>query len=644
MYRDPTTSSNYEKIKVKHYSLFWNINFVEKRIVGSIVMILKALSVVDEVVLDGEELSISKIKVHGKEVKFSIRSGTPIGQAIVIETHITEGEEVTIEIEYSTASEASALQFMDRELTADKKASYLFSQCQAIHARSIMPCMDTPSVKSTYYAEVSVPSGMTCLMSAIAKHKKEVGTVTVYTFNQPIPIPSYLLAIVVGHLEHRDISERCAVWCEPSMVDSAKWEFEDTEKILRVAEDLVGPYRWGRYDLVVLPPTFPFGGMENPCLTFVTPTLLAGDRSLVNVVAHEIAHSWTGNLVTNASWEHFWLNEGFTVFLERKINGRLLGEPQRQFESECGFDECLKNAVKTFGDTHEFTKLIPNLHGVDPDDAFSSIPYEKGSALLFTLEQLIGDSARFEKFLRTYIDKYALQSVTTDCWKSELYSFFSDKKNILDNLDWNVWLFAPGVPPRPKYALQSVTTDCWKSELYSFFSDKKNILDNLDWNVWLFAPGVPPRPKYDSQLIEVCNRLASEWISAPESSLPGCSSLFENMSPKQKVATLEKIRVSGKCTATKMAALTTCFNLENVRNCEVKFGWLMLGLDVKWLPIIPKALSFVSVVGRMKFCKPIYRSLFNWPDARTLAVEQFERNRKTMHPITANTIAKMLKL
>uniref|UniRef100_A0A0K0DLG1 Leuk-A4-hydro_C domain-containing protein n=1 Tax=Angiostrongylus cantonensis TaxID=6313 RepID=A0A0K0DLG1_ANGCA len=327
-----------------------------------------------------------------------------------------------------------------------------------------------------------------------------------------------------------------------------------------------------RYDLVVLPPTFPFGGMENPCLTFVTPTLLAGDRSLVTVVAHEIAHSWTGNLITNASWEHFWLNEGFTVFLERKILGRLKGELERQFQSEYGFDvglscfclfqECLKTAVKTFGDSHEFTKLIPDLRGADPDDAFSSVPYEKGSAFLFTIEQLLGDTVRFENFLRAYIDKYAFQSVTTKIWKDELYSFFSEKKAVLDK---------------------------------------------IDWNTWLFAPGMPPKPKYDSRLMEVCCALAAEWISAPENNLPVSSSSFENMSPMQKVTTLAKIRTSGKFAAEKMSALTSHFNLEQTKNCEVRFAWLMLGLETKWMPIVPKALSFVLTVGRMKFCKPIYR-------------------------------------
>ncbi|KAJ1348437.1 hypothetical protein KIN20_003737 [Parelaphostrongylus tenuis] len=337
--------------------------------------------------------------------------------------------------------------------------------------------------------------------------------------------------------------------------------------------------------------------MENPCLTFVTPTLLAGDRSLVTVVAHEIAHSWTGNLVTNSSWEHFWLNEGFTVFLERKIVGRLQGELERQFQSEFGFDESLKTAVKTFGDSHEFTKLIPDLRGIDPDDAFSSVPYEKGSAFLFTIEQLLGDPVRFEKFLRAYIDKYAFQSVTTDIWKHELYSFFPEKKEVIDK---------------------------------------------IDWDTWLFAPGLPTKPKYDSRLMEVCSALAAEWISAPENNLPVSSSLFESMSPMQKVTALGKIRTSGKFTIEKMAALTSSFNLEETKNCEVRFGWLMLGLEVKWVPIIPKALSFVLSVGRMKYCKPIYRSLFNWPEARTLAIQQFQSSRKNMHPITANIIAKML--
>ncbi|WKY04325.1 hypothetical protein Q1695_005377 [Nippostrongylus brasiliensis] len=599
MYRDPSTSSNYDEITVTHYDLKWTVSFTEKKIFGSVVITLKALKDVDRVVFDSNALAVASVKLDGKELSYKCEPGIPIGDKFIINTpHISAGKEIKLEISYSTASEPKALQFMDAELTADKKAPYLYSQCQSIHARSLVPCMDTPSVKSSYDAEVTVPSNLVCLMSAIGKGSRKSGDSTVHTFHQPISIPSYLLAIVAGHIERREISPRCDVWCEPSLVDSAKWEFEATEKILQVAEELAGPYRWGRYDLVVLPPTFPFGGMENPCLTFVTPTLLAGDRSLVNVVAHEIAHSWTGNLVSNASWEHFWLNEGFTVFLERKIKGRIEGELERQFESECGFDESLTTAVKTFGETHEFTKLIPNLKDIDPDDSYSSVPYEKGSALLFTLEQLLGDNARFEKFLRSYIEKYAFQSIVTETWKTELYSYFADKKSVLDT---------------------------------------------VDWNKWFFAPGLPPKPKYDSKLKEACQTLANQWITAPNNSPPTSGSDYEMMSPSQKLETLHMIRRSEKFSAEKMPALTSVFKLEEVKNCEAKFGWLMLGLDTKWQPIIPKALAFVLTVGRMKFCKPVYRSLFGWPAAREKAVAQFEANRKHMHPITESIIAKLLK-
>ncbi|KAK6019243.1 peptidase family M1, partial [Ostertagia ostertagi] len=313
MYRDPTTSSNYDEITVTHYFLEWTVCFLQKNIYGCIEMTLKAL----KDVLDGDKLAISSVNLNGQDLVFTVEPGTPIGDKIVIKSPIKKDQEVKLAITYSTAQEAAALQFMDKELTADKKASYLFSQCQAIHARSIMPCMDTPSVKSSYRAEVAVPGDLVCLMSAICKGKKKTGDTTTYTFEQPVAIPSYLLAIVVGHIERREISPRCKSWLGTSL------------SLMRQDGSMIS--------LCYLP-TFPFGGMENPCLTFITPTLLCGDRSQVRVVAHEIAHSWTGNLVTNASWEHFWLNEGFTVFLERKIKGRLEGELERQFESECGYD------------------------------------------------------------------------------------------------------------------------------------------------------------------------------------------------------------------------------------------------------------------------------------------------------------------
>ncbi|PIC34596.1 hypothetical protein B9Z55_014201 [Caenorhabditis nigoni] len=603
--RDPSTASNYEQVVVSHYSLKWKVDFEKKHIVGDVQMNLKVNQDSSEIVLDTRDLVIQSVslKLNGEKVQaeYALKDNGALGQKLAVSNvSLKTGDTPVLEIKYETSNNAAALQFLTSDQTTDKVAPYLFSQCQAINARSIVPCMDTPSVKSTYDAEVCVPLGLTCLMSAIGQGSKpsECGKRTVFSFKQPVAIPSYLLAIVVGHLEQKVISERCAVWAEPSQAEASYYEFAETEKILKVAEEVAGPYVWGRYDLVVLPATFPFGGMENPCLTFITPTLLAGDRSLVNVIAHEISHSWTGNLVTNFSWEHFWLNEGFTVFLERKIHGKMYGELERQFESESGFEEALVRTVNdVFGPDHEYTKLVQNLGDADPDDAFSSVPYEKGSALLFTIEQALGDNARFEEFLRSYIQKYAYKTVSTDEWKEYLYESFSDNKVILDN---------------------------------------------IDWNLWLHKAGLPPKPKYDSTLMKACKELAAKWTTEG-SEAPTDGEGFVKMSNSQKLAVIDAIRVNKNSFGDRMPALTATYKLDQAKNAELKFSWLMLGLETKWTPIIDASLAFALAVGRMKYCKPIYRSLFGWSATRDRAISQFKANIPNMHPITVKAIQSLLK-
>ncbi|UMM28951.1 hypothetical protein L5515_011550 [Caenorhabditis briggsae] len=603
--RDPSTASNYEQVVVSHYSLKWKVDFEKKHISGDVQMNLKLNQNSSEIVLDTRELVVQSVslKLNGEKVQaeYALKDNGALGQKLVVSNvSLKTGDTPVLEIKYETSNNAAALQFLTSDQTTDKVAPYLFSQCQAINARSIVPCMDTPSVKSTYDAEVCVPLGLTCLMSAIGQGSKqsECGKRTMFSFKQPVAIPSYLLAIVVGHLEQKVISERCAVWAEPSQAEASYYEFAETEKILKVAEEVAGPYVWGRYDLVVLPATFPFGGMENPCLTFITPTLLAGDRSLVNVIAHEISHSWTGNLVTNFSWEHFWLNEGFTVFLERKIHGKMYGELERQFESESGFEEALVRTVNdVFGPDHEYTKLVQNLGDADPDDAFSSVPYEKGSAFLFTIEQALGDNARFEEFLRNYIQKYVYKTVSTDEWKEYLYESFSDKKVILDN---------------------------------------------IDWNLWLHKAGLPPKPKYDSTLMKACKELAAKWTTEG-SEAPTDGESFVKMSNSQKLAVIDAIRVNKNSFGDRMPALTATYKLDQAKNAELKFSWLMLGLETKWTPIIDASLAFALAVGRMKYCKPIYRSLFGWSATRDRAISQFKSNIPNMHPITVKAIQSLLK-
>lgn len=603
--RDPSTAANYEHVSVSHYALKWKVDFDKKCIAGNVLLTLDVKQDTAEVILDTRDITIQSITftLNGETKKsdFVLKDNGALGQKLVVPTvALKSGDKPLLEIKYESSNNAAAVQFLTAEQTTDKVAPYLFSQCQAINARSIVPCMDTPSVKSTYEAEVCVPVGLTCLMSAIGQGSKmsQCGKRSIFSFKQPVSIPSYLLAIVVGHLECKTISDRCAVWAEPSQAEASLYEFAETEKILKVAEEIAGPYVWGRYDLVVLPATFPFGGMENPCLTFITPTLLAGDRSLVNVIAHEISHSWTGNLVTNFSWEHFWLNEGFTVFLERKINGKMYGELERQFESECGFEESLVRTVNdVFGPDHEYTKLVQNLGNADPDDAFSSVPYEKGSALLFTLEQALGDNARFEKFLKDYIQKYAYKTVSTEEWKEYLYDTFSDKKVILDN---------------------------------------------INWNLWLHKTGLPPKPKYDSTLMRACKDLAAKWTTEG-SEAPSDGETFENMSNTQKLAVIDAIRVNKGTFEDRMPALTATYKLDQAKNAELKFSWLMLGLENKWTPIVDASLAFALAVGRMKYCKPIYRSLFGWNATRDRAISQFKANIPNMHPITVKAIQSLLK-
>lgn len=306
-----------------------------------------------------------------------------------------------VKIEYTANSSASAMQWLDAASTKGGEYPYLFTQCQAIHARSMFPCQDTPGVKATYSAEVTAPEWCTVLMSALSDNSMvsavNKGVPGVFGWSQPVPTCAYLVAIAAGNLESRDISKRVRVWSEPEMIEAVAFEFSETEEFLKAAEGLTCDYQWTRYDVLCLPPSFPYGGMENPCLTFATPTLLAGDRSLADVIAHEIAHSWTGNLVTNATWEHFWLNEGWTVWLERKISAKVRGSDEFFKLSATNGWKTLVDSVNGFGKEHEYTKLVRAPTDDDPDESFSSIPYEKVSSMCISVDQWmhVGDEEKF---------------------------------------------------------------------------------------------------------------------------------------------------------------------------------------------------------------------------------------------------------
>src|SRR5207253_515320 len=356
-----------------------------------------------------------------------------------------------LRIRYRTAPTASALQWLEPSQTAGKEP-FLFSQCQPIHARSLAPLQDTPRIRITVgRARFKVPSRLRTLMAAAAKGREDAGSgEAVDVFEMPQPIPSYLLAFAVGDLQQRELSARTAVWAERAVVDAAAYEFAEAEAMARAAEQLFGPYEWDRYDILVMPPSFPYGGMENPRLTFVTPSVLAGDRSLVSVIAHEAAHAWTGNLVTNANANHFWLNEGFTVYAERRILEALEGRETSELHAAAGRHD-LQVTLERFANRPQLTHLRTDLRGIDPDEAYSSVPYEKGYLLLRKLEETAGRPA-WDVFLRSYLGRFRFQSITTDQFLGFLEAELpgvAAQAGALEYID------GPGVPegaPQPRSA------------------------------------------------------------------------------------------------------------------------------------------------------------------------------------------------
>src|SRR6185437_10119480 len=294
---------------------------------------------------------------------------------------------LNVTVFYKTGKNATALQWLNPQQTHDKTHPFLYTQSESIFARTWVPCPDGPGIRFTYTARVTVPKGLMALMSA--ENTQQVSDSGIYHFKMDNPIPAYLMALAVGDVAFRSIDNRTGVYAEPGMVDKVRWEFEDVGKMVSTAEKLYGPYRWGRYDVLVLPPGFPIGGMENPRLTFATPTVIAGDRSLVSLVAHELAHSWSGNLVTNATWDDFWLNEGFTDYFERRIMEALKGNDYSDMLWDLGYQDLVDN-VNELGPTSKDTWLKLDLKGRDPDDGLTDIPYEKGSHFLKLIENSVG--------------------------------------------------------------------------------------------------------------------------------------------------------------------------------------------------------------------------------------------------------------
>ncbi|XP_046999491.1 leukotriene A-4 hydrolase [Schistocerca americana] len=602
---DPNSYSNPDEVAVSHLDVSLTIDFERKILIGEVNLTTeKKKDDAHLLVLDTRELKIKDIsdKDTGTKLDYTIDKDDPVfGSKLTVKLPSRLGKNVIVKIEYETSPSASALQWLSPQQTAGGKHPYLFSQCQAIHCRSVIPCQDSPAVKVTYSAQIRAPEDLVVLMSAVRDGEPSlVGKgLKLHKFRQNVPIPSYLFAIAVGALASHRLSPRCQVWSEKEFVDQAAYEFAETEKMLSIAEDICGEYVWGVYDLLVLPPSFPFGGMENPCLTFVTPTVLAGDRSLADVVAHEISHSWTGNLVTNKNFEHFWLNEGFTMFVERKILARLIHPDQRKFSAFCGLKD-LRDAINTRGQNDPMTCLVPDLRSVSPDDSFSVVPYEKGHTFLYYLEELAGGPEKFDPFLRAYLEKFKYKSIGTDDFKEFLYEYFAQ------NAD----------------------------------------LKKVDWDTWLKKPGMPPViPDYKTSLEETCTDLCKKWVKWSETeSCPFSATDLKNLSSLQVKEFLAQLLEEKPLSLEKLKTMEKIYKLNSVKNSEIRFRWLRLCIRGKWKEQIQHALDFVTEQGRMKFVRPIYRELYAWDEAREAAISSYKAHASSMMYVSAYTVGKDLHL
>jgi leukotriene-A4 hydrolase len=604
MPRDPNTLSNYNNWKTKHTRAEFTIDFDNKKLIGNVVLDLESITdgESEEIILDTSYLDIKNISLDGAKVSdWAVKDRTePYGSPLHIKLPggKAKRECVRVQIDVSTTPECTALQWLDPAQTKGKYP-YMFSQCQAIHCRSIFPCQDTPDVKSTY--EFRITSPLPVIASGVPVDANSIngadGKTKTHQFVQKIPMTSYLFALASGDIVTSSIGPRSVVATTPGKdLEEAKWELKaDTEKFIEVAEDLIFPYAWGPYNVLVLPASFPYGGMENPIFTFATPTIISGDRENVDVIAHELSHSWSGNLVSNASWEHFWLNEGWTTYLERRIQAAVHGEPHRDFSAIIGW-KALEDSVAQFGADHEFTKLIIDLKWQDPDDAFSSIPYEKGFHFLYYLEKLVGKE-KWDKFIPHYFTTWQKKSLDSYEFKATLLEFFASDQ------------------------------------------DASKALGEVDWDAWFYKPGLPPKPKFDTSMVDKCYALADRWEK--DKDFTASSKDIEGWTGNQIVVFLEAVQnFSTPLSVTQSQAMGKTYSLAATRNVELSSRYFRIGLAAKDESVYHPTAELLGQVGRMKFVRPLYKALAKCD--KKLAEETFERNRNFYHPICRGMVEKDL--
>jgi leukotriene-A4 hydrolase len=589
---DPHSYARPDEARVTHLSLDASIDFDARRLHGRVVLELDVRPGADRVHLDTRDLVIARITDgDGRSLSFELGAADAVlGSYLAVE--LPEGC-ARVAIEYETGAGAPGLVWLAAEQTAGGAAPFVFTQGHAILTRSWLPTQDSLAVRQTYDARIRVPAGTRAVMSAA--HLTPAGLAedgaARWDFRMEQPVPPYLIALAAGDIDFRETGTRTGVFAERALLDRAHHEFAELERMLEAAESIAGPYRWERADVLVLPPSFPFGGMENPRLTFASPTLLAGDRSLTTVVAHEIAHGWAGNLVTPSSWNDFWLNEGFTVYLELRIDEALHGADHAAMLETYGARE-LAAEIERLGPDSPDTRLRLDLAGRDPAEAVTVVPYVKGAALLRRIEREVGRE-RFDRYLRGWFDRRAFDSVGTDEWVADLRAhLFGDDSALEARIGFDRWLDGPGLPedaPVP--------------------SSRR--LERVEAQVAAFTGGQP------AVRLEGAGWSTQEWRH------------FLGSLPHD----LHSDRLRDLDAALRLSAST---------NSEILFAWLRLVVRCRYEPALPALERFLTTQGRGKYVRPLFRELASSDWGRGEARRIFALARPLYHPLVADPVEAML--
>jgi leukotriene-A4 hydrolase len=579
--------------RVTHVALDLKADFEAKRIGGTATLDVQAAPGAKEIVLDTKGLEIRAVTdIEGKKLAHALgKADEHLGAPLTVQL----GGAKQVKIDYVSAPDAAALQWLTPEQTAGKKHPFLFSQGEAILNRTWIPTQDSPGIRQTWEARIVVPEPLKAVMSAenLTPEGEKAEGGRAFKFRMDKPVAPYLIALAAGDIAFQPLGPRTGVYAEPVMLKAAAAELADTEQMVSAAEALYGPYRWGRYDMIVLPPAFPFGGMENPMLTFLTPTMIAGDKSLVSLIAHELAHSWSGNLVTNATWADFWLNEGFTTYFQSRIMEKLYGMEATDRERSLGWDDLQETIAEEGGPASAKTALHLDLTGVDPDDGMNDIAYEKGAALLRTIEQAVGRE-RFDAYLRSYFDRHAFQPMTASTFLADIRANLVKGDTALEEkLKLEDWIYKPGIPanaaPPPAAAFAAV-----------------------DGAAKAFAAG------------------------GPASAAP-----FARWTTSERLRFLNSL--PRKLPKTRLDELDRAFGLSGARNSEILFAWLKLALANRYDPAVPAAERFLTSMGRRKFVEPLFKELLAQGDwGRPIAERIYAKARPTYHPVTSGTVDKLM--